>query len=114
MVHLNREWRDTEAPVARGSYLHLQSIHKKMGPGSGELPYLAIFRDFIVHSAVLRNLNFERESKKGSWTGVRAPQCTVAGGAQTAWILMVFPNSMLLGQNLADILFLLWLTFWTK
>ena len=31
----------------------LQSIHKKMGPGSGELPYLAIFRDFIVHSAGL-------------------------------------------------------------
>ena len=27
-----------------------------MGSGSGELPYLAIFRDFIVHSAVLRNL----------------------------------------------------------
>ena len=26
----------------------LQSIHKKMGPGFGELPYLAIFLDFIV------------------------------------------------------------------
>ena len=33
---------------------------------------------------------------------------------QTAWILMVFPNSVLLGQNLAEILFLLWLAFWTK
>ena len=27
---------------------------------------------------------------------------------------MVFPNSVLLGQNLAEILFLLWLAFWTK
>ena len=36
-----------------------------MGPGSGELPYLAIFRDFIVHSAVLRTLKFEKGSKKG-------------------------------------------------
>ena len=44
----------------------LQSIHKKMGPGSGELPYLAIFRDFIVHSAVLRTLKFEKGSKKGA------------------------------------------------
>ena len=44
----------------------LQSIHKKMGPGSGELPYLAIFRDFIVHSAMLRNLKFEKGSKKGT------------------------------------------------
>ena len=44
----------------------LQSIHKKMGSGSGELPYLAIFRDFIVHSAVLRNLKFEKGSKKGT------------------------------------------------
>ena len=42
----------------------LQSIHKKIG--SGELPYLAIFRDFIVHSAVLRNLKFEKGSKKGT------------------------------------------------
>ena len=33
---------------------------------------------------------------------------------QTAWILMVFPNSVLLGQNLAEILFLLWLAFWTN
>ena len=39
---------------------------KKMGPGSGELPYLAIFRDFIVHSAVLRTLKFEKGSKKGA------------------------------------------------
>ena len=51
--------------TAIGSYL-VQSIHKKLGPGSGELPYLAIFRDFIVHSAVLRTLKFEKGSKKGA------------------------------------------------
>ena len=43
---------------------HVQSIHKKMGPGSGELPYLAVFRDFVVHSAVLQNLKFEKWSKR--------------------------------------------------
>ena len=88
----------------------LQSIHKKMGPGSGELPYLAIFRDFIVHSAVLRTLKFEKGCL--NWGSNRRMHCCRRG--QTAWILMVFPNSVLLGQNLAEILFLLWLAFWTK
>ena len=88
----------------------LQSIHKKMGPGSGELPYLAIFRDFIVHSAVLRTLKFEKGCL--NWGSNRRMHCCRQG--QTAWILMVFPNSLLLGQNLAEILFLLWLAFWTK
>ena len=46
--------------------LILQSIHKKMGPGSSELLYLANFQDFIVHSAVLRSLKFEQGSKKGT------------------------------------------------
>ena len=37
-----------------------------MDPGYGELTYLAIFGDFIVHIAVLRNLKFEKGSKKGT------------------------------------------------
>ena len=83
----------------------LQSIHKKMGPGFGELPYLAIFRDFIVHSAVLRNL------KKGP---KRVPELGFEPQGQTGWILMFFPNSVLLGQNLAEILLLQRLAFWTN
>ena len=33
------------------------SIHKKMGSGSGELPYLAVFRDF--HRTQCSAANFE-------------------------------------------------------
>ena len=54
------------ATSTQSIFLVLQSIHKKMGSGSGELPYLAVFRDFIVHSAVLRTLKFEKGSKKGA------------------------------------------------
>ena len=62
----------------------VQSIHIKMGPGSGELPYLAIFRDFIVHSAVLQNLKLEKRSKKGylNWGSNHTAQRTVAGGVK--------------------------------
>ena len=45
-----------------------------------------------------------------NWGSNRTMHCCRQG--QTAWILMGFPNSVLLGQNLAEILFFLWLAFW--
>ena len=56
----------TQQKNGDGRFSTLQSIHKKMGSGSSELPYLAVFRDFIVHSAVLQTLKFEKGSKKGA------------------------------------------------
>ena len=41
-----------------------QSIQKKTSAGSGELPCLVIFRDFVVHCAVLRDSKLEKGSKK--------------------------------------------------
>ena len=71
-----------------------------MGPDSGELPYLAIFRDFIVHSAVLRNLKFEEGSKKGTWTGVRTAQCTALVQAGSNGLdFMVFPIQCFWGKT---------------
>ena len=99
--------------VRRGKRVYSPFI-KKMGPGSGELPYLAIFviSSYTVQCCEL--LKFEKRVQKGclNWGSNRRMHCCRRG--QTAWILMVFPNSVLLGQNLAEILFLLWLAFWTK
>ena len=59
----------------------LHSIHKKMGPGSGELPYLAIFRDFIVHSAVLRTLKFEKGPKRVPELGFEPQNALLQAGS---------------------------------
>ena len=52
-----------------------------MGPGSGELPYLAIFRDFIVHSAVLRTLKFEKGSKRVPELGFEPQNALLQAGS---------------------------------
>ena len=52
-----------------------------MGPGSGELPYLAIFRDFIVHSAVLRTLKFEKGPKRVPELGFEPQNALLQAGS---------------------------------
>eukprot|EP00117_Sycon_ciliatum_P002366 scpid107638/ scgid7622/ len=42
----------SDASFALSVGFHLQSIRKKMISGSGQLSYLAIFNDLIVHGAV--------------------------------------------------------------
>ena len=69
-----------------------------------------VFGDFVVHCAVPRDSKLEKGSKKAPQLGFE-PQmyCYASGVSGFSWFL---PNSVLWGQNLAEILFLLWLAFW--
>ena len=81
-----------------------------MSAGSGEIPHVVIFRDFIVHGAVPQNLKPEKGSKKGTSTGVRTAHYTVASGVKRPG-LSFFSDSVLSRQNLAEILFVVCFAF---
>ena len=81
-----------------------------MSAHSSGLPYLAIVLDFIVHSA--SKFKIWKGSKKGTSAGVWAAHCSVASGVKGPGFSCLFSNSLLLGKNLAEILFLLQFGFW--
>ena len=87
---------------------------KRLSAGSGELPCLAILW-YTVQCRAIRNLQ-KGPKRHLNWGSNR--KCTViyiillckwSERPGFSWFL---PNSVLWGQNLAEILFLLWLAFW--
>ena len=70
-----------------------------------------VFGDFVVHCAVPSDSKLEKGSKKGTSTGVRTANVLLCKWSERPGFSWFLPNSVLWGQNLAEILFLLWLAF---
>ena len=71
-----------------------------------------VFGDFVVHCAMPRYSKLEKGSKKGTATGFRTGNVLLCKWSERPAFSWFFLNSVLWGQNLAEILFLLWLTLW--
>ena len=71
-----------------------------------------VLADFVVHCALPRDSKLEKGSKKGTSTGVPTGNVLLCKWSEQPGFSWFFPNSVLWGQNLAEILFLLWLALW--
>ena len=92
------------------SQVVLTTVHsEKDGAGSGELPYWPILW-YPVQCGEIRNL--KKGPKKGTSTGVGTGNVLLCKWSEQPGFSWFFPNSVLWGQNLAEILFLLWLALW--